>query len=133
MITQEENEMMNSETTSNLALLRGVVAGELNSRDLPSGSTVVQFDVSTTITTGDKTAKVSVPVSWVDPPSKALDPIEQGLDVVVVGTVRRRFFRVGGSIQSRTEVVVDAIVPARRTKQVRTLVGDTAARVAEAL
>ena len=124
---------MESETTSNLALLRGVIAGELISRDLPSGSTVVQFDVATTITTGDKTAKVSVPVSWVDPPSKALDPIEQGLDVVVVGTVRRRFFRSGGSTQSRTEVVVDAIVPARRTKQVRTLVTDTAARVAGTL
>ena len=124
---------MESETTSNLALLRGAIAGELVSRDLPSGSTVVQFDVATTITTGDKTTKVSVPVSWVDPPSKALDPIEQGLDVVVVGTVRRRFFRSGGSTQSRTEVVVDAIVPARRTKQVRTLVSDTAARVAGAL
>jgi single-strand DNA-binding protein len=125
--------MMEPETTSNLALLRGVVAGELISRDLPSGSTVVQFDVATTITTGDKTTKVSVPVSWVDPPSKALDPIEQGLDVVVVGTVRRRFFRSGGSTQSRTEVVVDAIVPARRTKQIRTLVSDTAAKVAGTL
>jgi single-strand DNA-binding protein len=132
-MTQEENEMMESETTSNVALLRGAVVGELISRDLPSGSTVVQFDVATTITAGDKTAKVSVPVSWVDPPSRALDPIEQGLDVVVVGTVRRRFFRSGGSTQSRTEVVVDAIVPARRTKQVMALVSDTAARVAGAL
>ena len=121
--------MMESETTSNVALLRGAVVGELISRDLPSGSTVVQFDVATTITAGDKTTKVSVPVSWVDPPSKALDPIEQGLDVVVVGTVRRRFFRSGGSTQSRTEVVVDVIVPTRRTKQVIALVSDTAAKM----
>ena len=132
-MTQEENEMMKSEKTSNVALLRGAIVGELISRDLPSGSTVVQFDVATTITAGDKTAKVSVPVSWVDPPSRALDPIEQGLDVVVVGTVRRRFFRSGGSTQSRTEVVVDAIVPTRRTKQVMALVSDTAARVAGTL
>jgi single-strand DNA-binding protein len=132
-MTQEENEMMEFETTSNLALLRGAIVGELISRDLPSGSTVVQFDVSTAITNGDKTAKVSVPVSWVDPPSRALAPIEQGLDVVVVGTVRRRFFRSGGSTQSRTEVVVDAVVPARRTKQVQTLVSDTAAMVAGTL
>jgi single-strand DNA-binding protein len=132
-MTQEENEMMKSETTSNVALLRGAIVGELISRDLPSGSTVVQFDVATTVTAGDKTVKVSVPVSWVDPPSRALDPIEQGLDVVVVGTVRRRFFRSGGSTQSRTEVVVDAIVPTRRTKQVMALVSDTAARVAGTL
>jgi single-strand DNA-binding protein len=132
-MTQEENEMMKSEKTSNVALLRGAIVGELISRDLPSGSTVVQFDVATTITAGDKTVKVSVPVSWVDPPSRALDPIEQGLDVVVVGTVRRRFFRSGGSTQSRTEVVVDAIVPTRRTKQVMALVSDTAARVAGTL
>jgi single-strand DNA-binding protein len=136
--THEENKMTNSETTSsettsNLALLRGVVAGELISRELPSGSTVVQFDVSTTIVAGEKAAKASVPVSWLDPPSKALESISQGLDVVVVGTVRRRFFRAGGSTQSRTEVVVDAVVPARRTKQVRTLITDTAARVAGAL
>ena len=125
--------MTNSEATSNLALLRGAVASELVSRELPTGSTVVQFDVSTEIAASDKTVKVSVPVSWVDPPSKVLDPIERGLDIVVVGTVRRRFFRSGGSTQSRTEVVVDTVVPARRTKQVLTLVSDTAARVAGSL
>ncbi len=123
---------MNSETTSNVALLRGVVVGEPMSRDLPSGSVVVQFDVSTLIDAGEKKAKVSVPVSWVDPPHKALEPIEPGLDVVVVGTVRRRFFRSGGSTQSRTEVVVDAVVPARRTKQVQTLVAATAERLSAA-
>jgi single-strand DNA-binding protein len=32
----------------------------------------------------------------------------------VLGRVRRRFFRAGGSTQSRTEVVVSAAVPTRR-------------------
>ncbi|RLE17629.1 MAG: hypothetical protein DRJ50_13845 [Actinobacteria bacterium] len=118
------------ETTANLALLRGSIAGEQVSRDLPSGATVVQFDVSTTVIDGEKSKKVSVPVSWVDPPPSALAPIQAGLEVIVVGTVRRRFFRAGGSTQSRTEVVVDAVVPARRSKQVQALISDTAARVA---
>jgi len=125
--------MNKSETTSNLALLRGVIASETVSRELPSGSTVAQFDVSTTIHTGDKAAKVSVPVSWVDPPPRALKPIAVGLEIVVAGTVRRRFFRSGGSTQSRTEVVVDAVVPVRRKKQVQDLVAETAARVAGSL
>ena len=34
--------------------------------------------------------------------------------VVVVGRVRRRFFRAGGATASRTEVVADRVVPARQ-------------------
>jgi single-strand DNA-binding protein len=41
------------------------------------------------------------------------------MEVIVVGTVRRRFFRAGGATQSRTEVVADRIVPTRRTKDVQ--------------
>jgi len=89
----------------------------------------VQFDVSTRLDVGEKATKVSVPVSWVDPPPKGLEPLEEGLEVVVVGTVRRRFFRSGGSTQSRTEVVVDSVVPARRAKQAQSLIAATAARL----
>ena len=39
-------------------------------------------------------------------------------DVVVIGRVRKRFFRVGGVTQSRTEVVASRIVPTRRRAQV---------------
>jgi single-strand DNA-binding protein len=42
-----------------------------------------------------------------------------GTDVLVVGRVRRRFFRAGGVTQSRTEVVASAVVPLRRTAAVR--------------
>lgn len=121
--------MNRSELTSNLAVLRGTITTDPLSRDLPSGKTVVQFDVSTTVVVGDKATKASVPVSWVDPPPKGLEPVEQGLDVLVVGTVRRRFFRAGGTTQSRTEVVVDSVVPARRAKQAQTLLAATAARM----
>lgn len=110
--------MLQAEDVSNLVILRGAVAGELLHRDLQSGSAVVQFDVATMLTDHERTVKATVPVSWVDPSTVALAPVKEGLVVVVVGTVRRRFFRVGGSTQSRTEVVAEAVIPSRRTKQV---------------
>jgi hypothetical protein len=36
--------------------------------------------------------------------------------------VRRRFFQAGGTTQSRTEVVADAVVPARQAKRARAAV-----------
>jgi single-strand DNA-binding protein len=39
-----------------------------------------------------------------------------------VGRVRRRFFRAGGTTQSRTEVVADSVVPARQAKRARAAV-----------
>ena len=46
-----------------------------------------------------------------------------GADVVVLGSVRRRFFRAGGATQSRTEVVAEKVVAApgpRRRRLVET-------------
>jgi single-strand DNA-binding protein len=59
-----------------------------------------------------------VPVSWLAPSVPALT-WASGTDVLVVGRVRRRFFRAGGVTQSRTEVVASAVVPLRRTAAVR--------------
>ena len=98
----------------NLVVLRGTVSGEPRSRDLPSGSTLLQLD----LTTRDDGGTQSVPVAWFDPPAAASD-LAAGTDVVVVGTVRRRFFRAGGATQSRTEVVADRVVPSRRAKEVQ--------------
>jgi single-strand DNA-binding protein len=44
----------------------------------------------------------------------ALDVDEE---VVVLGRVRRRFFRTGGGTQSRTEVVADQVVLCRHSKK----------------
>jgi single-strand DNA-binding protein len=98
----------------NLAVLRGTVAGDTRARDLPSGSTLIQLD----LTTRDDSGTYSVPVAWFDPPAAAAD-LAAGMEVIVVGTVRRRFFRAGGATQSRTEVVADRIVPTRRIKDVQ--------------
>ena len=42
--------------------------------------------------------------------------VTAGDEVMVAGRVQRRFFRAGGSTQSRTEVVAAELVPARRTR-----------------
>lgn len=111
---------MNDETLSldNLAVVRGTLPNEPQRRELSSGGAVVQFDVSTRLVADGRAVSASVPVAWIDPPPAVLGAIGVGVEVVVVGTVRRRFFRVGGVTQSRTEVVADSVLPARRRKQV---------------
>ena len=122
----------------NLVLLRGVLAAAATVRELPSGGSVSQFDVVTRDDVGTRT----VPVAWMDPPADGL-PVEVGTKVVVVGHVNRRFFRVGGATQSRTEVVAEHVVAAddrRRVSRVITAIrrrldaalGPVAARQAKA-
>ena len=99
---------------NNLVVLRGTIGAEPQQRELPSGTVLCQFDV----TTRDGAGTQNVPVAWFDPPASAAD-LAAGADVVVVGCVRRRFYRAGGSLQSRTEVVAEKVMPARRRADVR--------------
>lgn len=98
----------------NLVVLRGTLAAEARIRELPSGSVLGQFDV----TTRDDGGTQSVPVAWFDPPGTLAD-LAAGAELVVVGSVRRRFFRAGGATQSRTEVVAEKVIPLRRTRDVK--------------
>ena len=107
--------------TANIAVLRGAVRGEPVTRVLPSGGVVVQFDVSTAVRSRGTVTHTSVPVAWADPSSASMACVVDGNELVVVGTVQRRFFRVGGATQSRTEVVAESVIPARRRKQVDAL------------
>ncbi|MGI9051894.1 MAG: hypothetical protein ACR2HQ_04480 [Ilumatobacteraceae bacterium] len=97
----------------NLVLLRGALAAEATVRALPAGGSVSQFDVVTRDDVGTRTA----PVAWMDPPAGGL-PVEVGEEIVVVGHVNRRFFRVGGATQSRTEVVAEHVVAADDRRRV---------------
>ena len=114
----------------NFVLLEGVLSRPSVARDLPSGSVLWALEVTTRDAEG---AAASVPVSWFDPASPP--DWDTGTPVIVFGTVRRRFFRAGGSTQSRTEVVAESVCVAtdRRTasrlrRQARTAVaGDGAA------
>jgi hypothetical protein len=53
---------------------------------------------------------------WYDAPASAED-YDVDEKVVVVGRVRRRFFRGAGGTQTRTEVVAEAVVPSRQSKR----------------
>jgi len=119
--------MSTSSTSINLAVLRGTVSNDPVHRQLPAGDLVVQFDV--VIVRSDGGPKVSVPVSWPNPPSADLRALETGLEVLVIGAVQRRFFRAGGLTQSRTEVVAERVVPARRTRTVSSLLADAAGSI----
>jgi single-strand DNA-binding protein len=95
---------------SNVVVLRGRVTSDPVVRELPSGSTVTQVE----LTTSCDGAAVSVPVVVDDRPVTCL----AGDELIVVGHVRRRFFRAGGTTQSRTEVVAADVVPAGRRRAV---------------
>ncbi len=101
-------------SSANVAFVRGVVRAEPVIRELPDGGVVAQFDLS--VRTGSSTS--SVPVAWADPSAAALAGVRDGTELLVVGSVQRRFFRVGGATQSRTEVVAESVIPVRRHKQV---------------
>ena len=100
--------------SNNVVLLRGRVSSEPRVRELPSGSTIVNLEVTTHV---DDTS-VSVPVVV----ERASVECVAGDEVVVVGHVRRRFFRAGGITQSRTEVFAEKVVRASRTRAAQKLI-----------
>jgi len=111
----------------NLAVVRGTVSSPPEVRVLPSDTTLVQLQVTTRLI--DET--LSMPVScfgaaaWVE----ALEP---GDEIVVVGRVRRRFFRAGGATASRVELEAGFVARAGDRRQVRAAVRRASA-VLEAL
>ena len=112
------NDHIEPTTSCNVTVIRGNVHGDPHLRELPAGGVVAQFDVTTRLRCDGRASSVSVPIAWNDPTAAQLGVLVAGAEVVVIGTVRRRFFRVGGSTQSRTEVVADTVIPARRHRRV---------------
>lgn len=110
----------------NQAVLRGRISSDPLPRELPSGSQVLQFDVSTLDPEGHR---ASVPVSWTDPPAARSEELHSDLEVIVVGWIRRRFFRANGRTQSRTELVADEVVLARRRRTAEKALARLVARV----
>jgi len=123
------NDLDASSALSNLAIIRGAVPHDPLPRNLAAGGVVVQFDVATRVQSDGKTVTVSVPIAWNDPSAAQLGVVVAGADVVVIGSVRRRFFRVGGATQSRTEVVADVVIPARRHQRVESALRAAAERL----
>ena len=115
--------------TSNVVVVRGVVRGAPRLREVPDRGSIAQFDVATTVVLDTRATQAYVPISWDSPTERELASLTEGVEIVVIGIVRRRFFRVGGATQSRTEVVADTVVPARRRKQVASALDDTVSRL----
>jgi single-strand DNA-binding protein len=97
----------------NLVVVRGRLSRPAVERVLASGDRLVNLEVTVPRPGGRAD---TVPVVWIDaPPAVAL--LDAGEEVLVVGRVRRRFFRAGGGTGSRTEVVADRAVPTRHARR----------------
>ncbi len=94
------------EAPVNLVILEGALARPAELRLLPSGSTLVSLEV--TIATVDGPAETA-PVVYFDAPAW-VSSLPDKTAVLIIGRVRRRFFRFGGQTQSRTEVVARRVI-----------------------
>ena len=98
-----------SEADLDLAVIVGTLSSEPVEQTLPSGSVLLRYEV----TVRDRTPADTVPVCWMDP--RRPPAFAVGDRVVVVGRVRRRFFRAGGATRSATEVVAASVSRPRKT------------------
>lgn len=114
---------------TNVVVLIGRMARPPETRELPSGQRMVAYEV--TVDRPGERAE-TVPVVWVDAPAGAGNH-EVDERVLVVGRVRRRFFRAGGGTQSRTEVVAEVVVNTGHEKRAAAALRRAQAAVAEAL
>lgn len=89
----------------NLVVLRGRVSTPPVLRVLPSGSRLATLALR--VPTGDG-PQTSVPIAVWDP-ARWVEAAEPDDELVVAGTVRRRFFRAGGATGSRVEVQAVAV------------------------
>ena len=114
---------------ANLTVLVGRLIRPPDRRTLPSGETVLGLEV--TVQPGDG-PNDSVNVAWYGAPTAAERWLD-GEQILVTGRTRRRFFRVGGVTQSRTEVVATLAVPTRRAAAVRSALEAAAAEILDVL
>lgn len=109
--------------TSNLCVLHGVLSSDPVERELPSGSSLVQLQVTTPGARAE-----SVPVVSIDGP-KSVGKLRQGDQILVIGKVCRRFFRAGGSTVSRTEVVASRVAKASAKRSIGVALAAAAAQL----
>ena len=107
-----------SEMSMNVCVLIGEVITEPVSTELSDGQEVTNCDV-VSYTEEGRTVVPLVLVNTTSIPSV-------GDHVCAVGFIRKRFFRSGSSVQSRTEVVVKKSVRVRQKAQLQRLLEKTA-------
>ncbi len=98
----------------NVVVVRGAVSSPPDVRVLPSEAVLAQLQISTRLESETLSMPVAVwnPAGWVE-------SLEPGDEVVVVGRVRRRFFRAGGAAASRVEVEAEVVARARDRRRVQ--------------
>ena len=94
----------------NLAVLRGPCSGPPEVHSLPSGRRLASLAVR--VREPDDAKSTSVPVTVWEPPAW-VETLAGGEPLVIVGRVRRRFFRTSiGGTGARVDVECDAIAKA---------------------
>lgn len=111
----------------NVVMVQGTLSRAPELRVLPSGDRLVAYEV-TVRAEGQKAE--SVPVVWFDAPSRSAE-LASGTEVVVVGRIRRRFFRTPAGTGSRTEVVADSVLVARQRKRVAAAIASAVSTLAD--
>jgi single-strand DNA-binding protein len=98
----------------NLAVVRGEVSSPPDVRVLPSEAVLVQLQVTTRLESETLSTPIAVwnPAAWVE-------ELEPGTEIVVVGRIRRRFFRAAGATASRVELEADVVARATDRRRVR--------------
>ena len=99
----------------NVAVVRGTCSSPAEVRTLPSGE---RARPAAGHDPRRRAARCRCPVAVVDPPAW-VEELDAGDEIVVVGQVRRRFFRAGGATASRVEIEADTVAPAARPPEAR--------------
>ncbi len=100
----------------NVAIVRGACSSPPELRLLPSSQRLAQLQVTTRV----HGRAMSVPVSVLDPPAW-LEELNAGDELVILGSVRRRFFRSAGVTASRVEIEAEVVCRARDRRRSRRL------------
>jgi single-strand DNA-binding protein len=100
----------------NVAVVKGTCSSPAEVRTLPSGDVLAQLQVTARV----GAEALSVPVA-VHQPAAWVESLDTGDEVVVVGPVRRRFFRAVGTTASRVEIRADAIARVRDRRRLAAL------------
>jgi single-strand DNA-binding protein len=102
----------------NISVLRGPLSASPEIRRLESGRRLASFSVRTAGSNGRRT---SVPVTVWDPPAW-VETLATDDQVIVLGRMRRRFFRTAaGTPGAKTEVEAETVARARDRKRLTTI------------
>jgi single-strand DNA-binding protein len=112
----------------NIVIVEGALARPAELRLLPSGSTLVALEL--TIGSDGGPAETA-PVVYFDAPAW-VSSLPARTPVLIIGRVRRRFFRSGGRTQSRTEVVARKVVRRTSVTVARRALREVSATMADA-